>query len=86
MRWIYYKLRQVLQSAMIITNCDSTRRAKNGDHLKTQNEGDDNNNTESTPHPRDYMSCFIKKKADKNTVFINYYSFYSIKILKSDKD
>ena len=23
-RWIYYKLRQVLQSAMIITNCDST--------------------------------------------------------------
>ena len=22
-RWIYYKLRQVLQSAMIITNCDS---------------------------------------------------------------
>ena len=24
MRWIYYKLRQVLQSAMIITNCDST--------------------------------------------------------------
>ena len=24
-RWIYYKLRQVLQSAMIITNCDSTR-------------------------------------------------------------
>ena len=25
LRWIYYKLRQVLQSAMIITNCDSTR-------------------------------------------------------------
>ena len=25
MRWIYYKLWQVLQSAMIITNCDSTR-------------------------------------------------------------
>ena len=24
-RWIYYKLRQVLQSAMIITNCDSTK-------------------------------------------------------------
>ena len=24
-RWIYYKLRQVLQSAMIITNCDSTQ-------------------------------------------------------------
>ena len=24
MRWIYYKLRQVLQSAMIITNCDSS--------------------------------------------------------------
>ena len=24
MRWIYYKLRKVLQSAMIITNCDST--------------------------------------------------------------
>ena len=24
-RWIYFKLRQVLQSAMIITNCDSTR-------------------------------------------------------------
>ena len=24
-RWIYYKLRKVLQSAMIITNCDSTR-------------------------------------------------------------
>ena len=23
-RWTYYKLRQVLQSAMIITNCDST--------------------------------------------------------------
>ena len=23
-RWIYYKLRQVLQSAMIITNCDGT--------------------------------------------------------------
>ena len=23
-RWIYYKLRQVLQSAMITTNCDST--------------------------------------------------------------
>ena len=23
-RWIYYKLRQVLQSSMIITNCDST--------------------------------------------------------------
>ena len=23
-RWIYYKSRQVLQSAMIITNCDST--------------------------------------------------------------
>ena len=23
-RWIYYKLRQVLQSAKIITNCDST--------------------------------------------------------------
>ena len=23
-RWIYFKLRQVLQSAMIITNCDST--------------------------------------------------------------
>ena len=23
-RWIYYRLRQVLQSAMIITNCDST--------------------------------------------------------------
>ena len=23
-RWIYYKLRQVLQSAMIVTNCDST--------------------------------------------------------------
>ena len=23
-RWIYYKLRQVLQSVMIITNCDST--------------------------------------------------------------
>ena len=23
-RWIYYKLRQVLQSAMIMTNCDST--------------------------------------------------------------
>ena len=23
-RWIYYKLRQVLQSAIIITNCDST--------------------------------------------------------------
>ena len=23
-RWIYYKLREVLQSAMIITNCDST--------------------------------------------------------------
>ena len=22
-RWIYYKLRQLLQSAMIITNCDS---------------------------------------------------------------
>ena len=22
-RWIYYKLRQVLQSAVIITNCDS---------------------------------------------------------------
>ena len=22
-RWIYYKFRQVLQSAMIITNCDS---------------------------------------------------------------
>ena len=38
------------------------RRAKNGDHLITQNEGGDNNNTESTPHPRDYMSCFIKKK------------------------
>ena len=28
MRWIYYKLRQVLQSAMIITNCDSTARNK----------------------------------------------------------
>ena len=26
-RWIYYKLRQVLQSAMIITNCDSTNAA-----------------------------------------------------------
>ena len=26
-RWIYYKLRQVLQSAMIITNCDSTSEA-----------------------------------------------------------
>ena len=25
-RWIYYKSRQVLQSAMIITNCDSTSR------------------------------------------------------------
>ena len=25
MRWTYYKFRQVLQSAMIITNCDSTR-------------------------------------------------------------
>ena len=25
-RWIYYKLRQVLQSAMINTNCDSTMR------------------------------------------------------------
>lgn len=37
------------------------RRAKNGD-LITQNEGGDNINTESTPHPRDYMSCFIKKK------------------------
>ena len=24
-RWIYYKLRQVLQSALIITNCDSTK-------------------------------------------------------------
>ena len=23
-RWMYYKLRHVLQSAMIITNCDST--------------------------------------------------------------
>ena len=23
-RWIYYKLRQVLESAIIITNCDST--------------------------------------------------------------
>ena len=23
-QWIYYKLRQVLQNAMIITNCDST--------------------------------------------------------------
>ena len=23
-RWIYYKLRQVLHSAMVITNCDST--------------------------------------------------------------
>ena len=23
-QWIYYKLRRVLQSAMIITNCDST--------------------------------------------------------------
>ena len=23
-RWIYYKSRQLLQSAMIITNCDST--------------------------------------------------------------
>ena len=27
-RWIYYKLRQVLQSAMIITNCDSTTSIK----------------------------------------------------------
>ena len=27
-RWIYYKLRQVLQSAMIITNCDSTDHKK----------------------------------------------------------
>ena len=26
-RWIYYKLRQVLQIAMIITNCDSTTSA-----------------------------------------------------------
>ena len=25
MRWIYYKLRQVLQSAMIVTNCGSTQ-------------------------------------------------------------
>ena len=24
MPWIYYELRQLLQSAMIITNCDST--------------------------------------------------------------
>ena len=27
-RWIYYKLRQVLQSAMIITNCDSARKTQ----------------------------------------------------------
>ena len=27
-RWIYYKLRQVLQSAMIITDCDSTDASK----------------------------------------------------------
>ena len=27
-RWIYYKLRQVLQSAMISTNCDSTYSAR----------------------------------------------------------
>ena len=27
-RWIYHKLRQILQSAMIITNCDSTARLR----------------------------------------------------------
>ena len=29
-RWVYYKLRQVLQSAMIITNCDSTHATGEG--------------------------------------------------------
>lgn len=45
------------------------RRAKNGD-LITQNEGGDNNNdTESTSHPRDYMSCFIKKSRSEYRIY-----------------
>lgn len=44
------------------------RRAKNGD-LITQNEGGDNNNTESTPHPRYYMSCFIKKSRSEYSIY-----------------
>ena len=40
-RWIYYKLRQVLQSAMIITNCDSTNPPSHAEFLsfKTFQEG-----------------------------------------------
>ena len=36
MQWIYYKLRQVLQSAMIITNCNSTSE-------EAHNPGDEQN-------------------------------------------
>ena len=39
-RWIYYKLRQVLQSAMIITNCDSTGSRKEHMHHFIWNEND----------------------------------------------
>ena len=32
-RWIYYKLRQVLQSEMIITNCDSTHASSHHENV-----------------------------------------------------
>ena len=35
-QWIYYKLRQVLQSAMIITNCDITHVSSGGQESKCQ--------------------------------------------------
>ena len=38
-RWIYYKLRQVLQSAMIITNCDSTDATFRGPAAQIINTG-----------------------------------------------
>ena len=34
-RWIYYKLRQLLQSAMIITNCDSNICLNHARYLKS---------------------------------------------------
>ena len=40
MRWIYYKLRQVLQIAMIITNYDSTAPLQFKVHAHVQRNGE----------------------------------------------
>ena len=38
-RWIYYKLRQVLQSVMIITNCDSTHAVRSNVRDRNRKNG-----------------------------------------------